>query len=211
MWKNKNYKIKRSVIYQSLSSGGLNFPNFCTVVKSLRLSWLGRFLNRTNESWQAIPTESFNRNFVTIDHFPWLKWVVRTTTIYFRKVKLKSLLLLNAGLASFHYFTTSWEQSFNTIYKSTKDNKLRELGYKILHIILVTNKELIRNSKSEMMIFVIRVRLLIHWNIVTFLQCASLQMLNFIMKSYHGFMCPTILLLIFPRSKFWCRNISLVL
>ena len=26
LWKNKNDKIKRSVIYQSLSSGGLNFP-----------------------------------------------------------------------------------------------------------------------------------------------------------------------------------------
>ena len=36
----KNDKIKTSVIYQSLTSGGLNFPNFCTVVKSLRLSWL---------------------------------------------------------------------------------------------------------------------------------------------------------------------------
>ena len=42
----------------------------------------------------------------------------------------------------FPYFATSWEQSFNTIYKSTKDNKLREFGYKILHRILVTNKEL---------------------------------------------------------------------
>ena len=60
LWKNKNDKIKRPVIYQSLSSGGLNFPNFRTVVKSLRLSWLGRFLNHTNESWQAIPNDSFN-------------------------------------------------------------------------------------------------------------------------------------------------------
>ena len=53
--------IKRSVIYQSLSSGGLNFPNFRTVVQSLFLSWLGRFLNRTNKSWQAIPNDSFQR------------------------------------------------------------------------------------------------------------------------------------------------------
>ena len=61
LWKNKNDKIKRSVIYQSLSSGGLSFPTFRTVVKSLRSSWLGRFLNHTNESWQAIPNDSFNR------------------------------------------------------------------------------------------------------------------------------------------------------
>ena len=56
--KTKNYKIKRSVIYQSLSSSGLNFPNFRTVFQSLRLSWLCRFLSRTNESWQAIPNDS---------------------------------------------------------------------------------------------------------------------------------------------------------
>ena len=60
--RNKNDKIERSVTHQSLSSGGLNFPYFRTVVKSLRLSWLGRFLNSTNESWQAIPNDSFNRN-----------------------------------------------------------------------------------------------------------------------------------------------------
>ena len=30
-------------------------------MKSLRLSWLGRFLNLTNESWQAIPNDSFNK------------------------------------------------------------------------------------------------------------------------------------------------------
>ena len=50
-----------------------------------------------------------------------------------------------------------------------------------------------------MMIFVISVRLLIHWNIPSY---NALQMLNVIMKSYHGLMCPTILLLIFPLSKF---------
>jgi len=35
-------KVKRSVIFQPLSRGGLNFPNFRTqvMIKSLRLSWL---------------------------------------------------------------------------------------------------------------------------------------------------------------------------
>ena len=42
--------------------------------------------------------------------------------------------------SSFHpYFPTRWEQSFDTIYKSTKDNKFRDFGY---HRILVTNNEL---------------------------------------------------------------------
>ena len=59
--KNKKDKIKRSVIYQPLSCSGLNFPNVHTIVKSLRLSWLGRFLNCINETWQVIPNNSFNR------------------------------------------------------------------------------------------------------------------------------------------------------
>ena len=50
-----------------------------------------------------------------------------------------------------------------------------------------------------MMIFVISVRLLIHWKIPSY---NALQMLNFIVKSYHGLICPTIRLLIFPLSKF---------
>ena len=42
-----------------------------------------------------------------------------------------------------------------------------------------------------MMIFVLRVRILIHWNIPSYY---VLQMLSFIIKSYHGLICPIILL-----------------
>ena len=49
LWKNKMDKVKRSVIFQPLSHGGLNFPHFRTQVKSLRLSWLGRLLHSSNE------------------------------------------------------------------------------------------------------------------------------------------------------------------
>ena len=61
LWKNKRDKVKRLVVMQNLDDGGLNFPNFRMVVKSLRLSWLGRFLNSSNETWQAIPFAYFNK------------------------------------------------------------------------------------------------------------------------------------------------------
>ena len=61
LWKNKKDKVKRAVLYQPFSHGGVNFPNVHTVVKSLRLSWLGRFLNCTNETWQSIPNSYFNK------------------------------------------------------------------------------------------------------------------------------------------------------
>jgi len=64
LWKNKMDKVQRSVSFQLLSHGGLNFPDFRTLVKSLHLSWLGRLLHSSNEieTWQAIPNEYFNQH-----------------------------------------------------------------------------------------------------------------------------------------------------
>ena len=42
VFKNKKDKVKRAVIYQPFSHGGVNCPNVHTVVKSLRLSWSGK-------------------------------------------------------------------------------------------------------------------------------------------------------------------------
>ena len=44
LWNNKKYKIKRLVMYQPLANGGINFINFATMVKSLRLAWISRIL-----------------------------------------------------------------------------------------------------------------------------------------------------------------------
>ena len=57
LWKNKNFKdkIKRAVIYQSLADGRLNFINFDTMVKSLRLAWLSRLLGDNDDSRKVIP------------------------------------------------------------------------------------------------------------------------------------------------------------
>ena len=60
LWKNKKDKIKRTVMYQPLSEGGLNFVNFSAVVKSLRLAWISRLLSSTTVSWKAIPNYYFN-------------------------------------------------------------------------------------------------------------------------------------------------------
>ena len=61
LWKNKNDKVKRQVIYQPLSGGGLDFPNFRIMVQSLRLAWLGRLLSETNDTWKAIPSFYFDK------------------------------------------------------------------------------------------------------------------------------------------------------
>ena len=55
LWKNKKDRIKRQVFFRPLSKGGLGFPCFRTAVKALRLSWIGRLLNNTHDTWTAIP------------------------------------------------------------------------------------------------------------------------------------------------------------
>ena len=59
-WKNKKDKIKRAVIYQLPKEGGLHFINFATMVNSLRLAWISKFLSDTNDSWKAIPNYYFS-------------------------------------------------------------------------------------------------------------------------------------------------------
>jgi len=41
LWRNEKDKLKRQIIYQPISDGGLSFVNSRTMVKSLRLSWIG--------------------------------------------------------------------------------------------------------------------------------------------------------------------------
>ena len=40
------------------------------------------------------------------------------------------------------YVADNWENSLQSIYKTTIDNKLRQVCFKLLHRILVTKKEL---------------------------------------------------------------------
>ena len=61
LWRNKKDKIKRQILYQPISDGGLNLMNFRTMVKSLRLSWIGRLLDGTNTNWKAIPNYFFDK------------------------------------------------------------------------------------------------------------------------------------------------------
>ena len=62
LWKNKRDKIKRQVLCRPLSRGGLGFPCFRTAIKALRLSWIGRLLNNSKDTWQGIPNHYFDKH-----------------------------------------------------------------------------------------------------------------------------------------------------
>ena len=208
----KLVEFKRSVIFQPLSHGGLNFPHFRTQVKSLRLSWLGRLLHSSNEieSWQAIPNEYFNQhgglafllkcNYDTKININIYKYNVQlgfmqyfqllaaipsdlkkqafASTVPERSIlgeldvfhlsKEKTIMLtklrcrdyyklfqdkmknetipaaIKAWSKRFPNQSQDWNKSFENIYHTTADNKLGEFTFKLIHRILVTNKELKR-------------------------------------------------------------------
>ena len=54
--------MKRQVLLRPLSKGGLGFPCFRTAIKALRLSWIGRLLNNTHDTWTAIPNYHFEKH-----------------------------------------------------------------------------------------------------------------------------------------------------
>ena len=62
LWKNKTDKVKRQVLFGPLSKGGLNFPCFRTVIKALRLCWIGRLLGNPHATWTAIPNFHFEKH-----------------------------------------------------------------------------------------------------------------------------------------------------
>ena len=54
LWKNKKDKIKRTSMYQDLSTGGLRMVDIELKIKSLRLAWIKRLLFRDNCNWEAL-------------------------------------------------------------------------------------------------------------------------------------------------------------
>ena len=58
IWKEKQDKIKREVLYQDYERGGMRVTHVETLCKALRLAWIQRFLKRDSrgtESWKVIP------------------------------------------------------------------------------------------------------------------------------------------------------------
>ena len=62
LWKNRKDKIKRVVMYQTVKKGGINFVNFRTVIKALRVAWIGRLLSTSDDKWKAIPNYYFRKH-----------------------------------------------------------------------------------------------------------------------------------------------------
>ena len=69
LWKNKKDKIKRTSMYQDLSSGGLRTVDIELTIKSLRLAWIKRLLFGDNGNWKIIPDYYFINTEASISFF----------------------------------------------------------------------------------------------------------------------------------------------
>ena len=53
---------KKSSYVSTSSKREINFVNFHTVIKSLRLAWIGRLLDTSDDKWRAIPNDYFRKH-----------------------------------------------------------------------------------------------------------------------------------------------------
>ena len=64
IWKEKQDKIKREVLYQDYERGGLRVTHVETLCKALSLAWIQRFLKSDSgklENWKVIPCSFFKK------------------------------------------------------------------------------------------------------------------------------------------------------
>ena len=60
LWKNKKNQIKRSGLYQDLDNGGIRMTDFDIMLKALKLAWIPRLLQISdNSNWCIFPKHYF--------------------------------------------------------------------------------------------------------------------------------------------------------
>ncbi len=61
IWKNRPYKLKREVLANSRSEGGLDFLDFADTVNTFKVNWLRRCLMNPMSLWFFIPNNLFDK------------------------------------------------------------------------------------------------------------------------------------------------------
>ncbi len=61
VWKNKTHYVKKSVLSNSYSNGGLNFVDFATLNNTFKINWLRNYLKKTSSIWNIIPAYVFSQ------------------------------------------------------------------------------------------------------------------------------------------------------
>ena len=70
LWKGNKDPVKRSVLSNDYLEGGLKMTNIDTYIKTLKIKWILRLLENSNENWKIIPQkyfENIGENFLIFD------------------------------------------------------------------------------------------------------------------------------------------------
>lgn len=54
MWRNKKERLKRTVLINSISKGGMQVPDFQTMVEAAKLKWISKIINSPFAPWRLI-------------------------------------------------------------------------------------------------------------------------------------------------------------
>ena len=134
LWKNKKDEIKRQIIYQPISDGGLNFMNFRTMVKSLKQTAMQT--STSSECLFSTPDLLYLSEDSTL---PLSKMRCKHYYTLFNECSVSEPTRIKKWKENFPNFFLDWRSNFTKIYQITKDNKFL---FKILHRIIITKKEL---------------------------------------------------------------------
>ncbi len=61
IWKNKSHKVKKEVLRNNISDGGLEVIDFTLFNHVLKVNWLKRFVKKTDSIWNTIPNFIFKK------------------------------------------------------------------------------------------------------------------------------------------------------
>uniref|UniRef100_A0A3B3BAV7 Reverse transcriptase domain-containing protein n=1 Tax=Oryzias melastigma TaxID=30732 RepID=A0A3B3BAV7_ORYME len=61
IWRNRTHHIRKSVLMNDFTSGGLNFLDFSTLNMTFKIHWIRHFLKNSNSLWNFIPNYIFSQ------------------------------------------------------------------------------------------------------------------------------------------------------
>ena len=84
VWNNKGDRIKRSILYNDYSNGGLNMPHLSSFNNALKVAWVKRFLDDKNSSnWKI----SLSKILEKVGGNCFFKWNLNSKDIFFGNLK----------------------------------------------------------------------------------------------------------------------------
>jgi len=133
LWKNKKDKIKRTSMYQDLSTGCFRMVDIELTIKSLRLTWMKRLLFRGNCTCKVVPDYFFNKhggiNFLLRCNYD-AKYSVRhiLESIINTKLKMCKLTLLDYSARHFYFRMYCFWMVFGASLQAFKPDILLKKG-----------------------------------------------------------------------------------